>query len=62
MTRIALSLPIAFCFFAAVAAAFPRFYGVMYTTWQNRYDRLEAFAECVKKEWEINCQGMKLSR
>jgi len=33
------------------AAELSGFSGVMYTTWQNQYDRLEAFAECVKAEW-----------
>ena len=34
------------------AAACGNLNGVMYTTWENRYDRLEAFAESVKQEWE----------
>ena len=34
------------------AAELSGFSGVMYTTWQNQYDRLEAFAECVKAEWK----------
>jgi hypothetical protein len=33
------------------AASHEGFSGVMYTTWENRYDRLEAFADAVKKEW-----------
>ena len=33
------------------AAIFPGFCGVMYTTWENRYDSLEAFAEYVREEW-----------
>jgi hypothetical protein len=34
------------------AASCPGFCGVMYTTWEHRYDRLEAFAESVKREWD----------
>jgi hypothetical protein len=33
------------------AAEFPGVIGVIYTTWENRYDRLESFAESVKAEW-----------
>ena len=34
------------------AAANPGLSGVIYTTWENKYDRLEAFAESVKQERE----------
>jgi len=34
------------------AAVHKGFSGVIYTTWVNKYDRLEAFAECVKAEWK----------
>ena len=33
------------------AVANPGFNGVIYTTWENKYDHLEAFAESVKQEW-----------
>ena len=36
------------------AKKFDGFCGVMYTTWENRYNRLEAFAESVKSEWDAN--------
>ena len=42
----------AICDWMQDAAEFDGFCGVMYTTWGNNYDRLEAFAESVKAKWQ----------
>jgi hypothetical protein len=34
------------------AEEFPGFAGAIYTTWENRYEFLEVFAESVKEEWK----------